>query len=421
MRLALSTVLVLLCAATAAAGTREPTTSRLPAAQADAIALRTRKSKLIVIATAIKVHPKGFADCRIVTLLKGKFQGRGKGAMFRMRFSKVMGNVWPVQGVTALFFLNPAIGGQTAVFDRKTVFELADPKHGMTAPDRDVIATVRLAAAGQYVMSAHRERALLKLPAPSTMLGTMLSASYVAVASIEEVHLSRRHLISARLTCRLESVFKGDIRPGKVEISVPKALVRADDPKIKRPQIKAGPAVLMFIRDKGGELKLISPYRGYFAIESRDKIADVSRELGNLVAKEKALRRHGLVGDPSKRTSIARTLQFWQSSWNANEAENVIACYSRNNKWRKEWDSGLTGKKRISGVIEGFGKGGAASAPRASIYVSLVSVEERKKGSQALATVTINVVTRDQLVERRPAVMTFSFENGMWLILHEGN
>jgi hypothetical protein len=95
----------------------------------------------------------------------------------------------------------------------------------------------------------------------------------------------------------------------------------------------------------------------------------------------------------------------------------VISCYSRRSKWRRLWNSGFAGKKRITQTIAEFG---GSDAERAQIYVSLVRIQERKKGAEALATVNINIVTRDQLVERRPAVMTFSFENGMWLILREG-
>jgi hypothetical protein len=254
------------------------------------------------------------------------------------------------------------------------------------------------------------------------MFGTVISATYVAIGTVEEVANSSNRMIRGRLTCRLDTVFKGNLRPGKYVITAPATLAVADDPKHKKPALKAGFAALMMVRAKGGDLRLISPRRGYFPLKSREEVAKVAKEIAEMVAKEKDLRRQGLVGDPSKRTSIQRTLQFWQTSWNANEVENVIACYSRKNKWRREWDSGFAGKRRIAKSIATFGKGGDDDdSPRAVMYVSLERIEERKKGREALATVNVNIVTRDQLVERQPAVMTFVFESGMWLILHEGN
>jgi hypothetical protein len=404
-------------------GARPAVVSELPAKEADAIAIRTGKAPLIVIAQAVKVWDKGIAECRIISVIKGKFEGRGKGRTFRVRFSKVLGGVWPEKGVTGLYFLRPAIGGQTSVFNRKTIFELTSEKHGLVAPTGDTIAVIKLAAAGQYVLSDQRAKMRLKVPAPDTMFGTMLSATYVAVGTIEETVYSSNSstTVAARLTCRLEAIFKGRIRPGKVIIDVPAVPGRAADPGKSRKQIKAGPAVLMFVKEKGGGLRLVSHRRGHFAIPDRDKISQTSKQLTELVAKEKELRRMGLIGDPSKRTSIAKTLKLWQTSWNANETQNVVSCYSRRSKWRREWDSGFSGKKRITKVVETFGAGDSTDSARAQIFISLVAIKEIKKGSQALATVTINVVTRDQLVERRPAIMTFAYENGMWLILHEGN
>ncbi len=422
MRFTISLALLLIGSPMAlAAGPSEPQ-QVLPAKVADAIAVRVEKAPLIVVAQAVKVwDARGQADCRIISVLKGKFEGRGKGRIFRVRYAKVMGAVWPEANVTAIYFLRPAIGGQTSVFNRKTVFELTSAKDGMAAPTKEILAVIKLAAAGQYVLSALREGVQLNVPAPETMLGTMLSATYVAIGTIEETVLSRKPNVAARLTCRLETVFKGDMRPGKVIVDVPAVPSKAADPKQARQEVRAGPAVLMFVREKGGDLRLISHRRGHFAIADRSQKTDTAKELTELVAKEKELRRLGLIGDPSKRTSIAKTLQLWQTSWNANEPHNVVSCYSRRSKWRREWDSGFAGKKRITKVVENFGSGGAADSERAQIYVSLMRIKEQKKGAEALATVSINIVTRDQLVERRPAIMTLAYENGMWLILHEGN
>jgi len=422
MRFTTSLALLLIGSSLAAAAGPEAPKQVLPAKEADAIAVRSEKAPLIVIARPIKVwDAKGQAECSIISVLKGKFEGRGKGRVFRVRYSKVMGGVWPEPNVTAIYFLRPAVGGQTSVFDRKTVFELTSGKHGMAAPTKEIMAVVKLAAAGQYVLSTMRESVQLKVPAPETMLGTMLSATYVAIGTIEEAVLSRKPSVAARLTCRLETVFKGDIRPGKVIVDVPAVPGKATDPGKERREVRAGPAVLMFVREKGGNLRLVSHRRGFFAIPDRDNKTEMAKELTELVAREKELRRLGLIGDPSRRTSIAKTLQLWQTSWNANEPHNVISCYSRRSKWRRQWDSGFAGKKRITKVIAEFGNGGAPDSERAQIYVTLVRIKEQKKGAEALATVSINIVTRDQLIERRPAVMTFSYENGMWLILHEGN
>ncbi len=196
---------------------------------------------------------------------------------------------------------------------------------------------------------------------------------------------------------------------------MPKALALASDPKRKPLAVKAGPAVLMFVRarnkDTYGEFRMVSPYRGWFAIPQREAVADEAKHLAKLVADEIALRRQGLIGDPAGRTSIPKTLQLWQTSWNAKEVQNVISCYSQKSEWRRKWESGDKGQTEITKTIEDY---------PGRFYVTREGVAERKAACEMQVTVSINVVTNDRLVERQPAVMTFVYENGMWLILHEG-
>jgi len=379
---------------------------------ADALAERTSKTPLIAVAQPLKVwDKKGLAECRIIATLKGSFADRAR--TFRVRFGKVHGGVWPRKGVVAVFFLRLPVGKRTAPISRKTVFELLSDKEGLATPSEDVIAVVQLAVAGKYVRTVDRERVYLRLPAPGTLLGKVIDADYVTMGTIEEVRLSRKPEVAAQLDYRIETVFKGDLRPGRVFVNVPRVPAKALDPRHKPVNPRMGPAVLMFVQ-KGDTYALISPYRGCIGIKDRSGIAARAKELAEKVLAEKELRRKGLIGNPAGRATIKQTLQLWWRSWNAKEVENVISCYSRRSKWRLEWDSGRDGKKRISKVIRDYPE-------TAKIYVIHRRAALRKDGRAALVTVTIRVDAEDGPPEFRPAVMTFVRENGMWLILHEGN
>jgi hypothetical protein len=423
MRLAipLPTLLALLLAASAAGPARAGTIASLTTEEAEDLVVRTRKTPLVIVAQPVKVSEKGIAECQIVTVLKGGFERPTR--TFRVRFAKVFGGAWPEPGVTAVYFLRPPPGTGGSVSDPGTLFELVSDREGLASPTGEVIAVVKLAAAGKYVLTSERDRATIKLPAPDSMLGTMLSAGFVALATVEEVDLSGKQGISAKMTCRVEAAFKGRMNPGRIVVDVPAVFHEARDVKRKPlcERVKAGPAVLMFVAEKDGSFRTVSAYRGWFPIPPGEGTASRARELAALLEEEIELRRRGLVGDPAGRTSIEQTLQLWQDRWNANEIENVVGCYSRRNKWRKEWESGLAGKKRLADVLAGFGRGGASDGKRAFMYVTLERIEPVQKGRVALAHVDITVITRDDLVERRPAVMTFVFEDGMWLILHEGD
>ncbi|MHC4915061.1 MAG: hypothetical protein ACYTGB_06180 [Planctomycetota bacterium] len=390
-------------------GDPAPQDRPLPAEEADMIARRVGEAALVVVAVPIKVWDKGVAECRVLSVLKGKYDD----LTFRVRFVKVLGGVWPQRGVSAVYFLRPPVGGRTSILNNRTVFDLTSDKTGLAPPTAPLIAVARLAAAGRYTRFAERRRLAIKLPPPESKLGTMLSARYVAIGTIEEVHLSKQPLVAARLSCRLESVVKGKLQPGRLEIALPKGV--GDDPKLKPLAVKAGPAVLMFVkagnRDAFGEFRMVSPYRGWFEIESREDMAAEFTKLADLVNEEKELRRSGLVGDPAERTTVRKTLQLWQTSWNAKEVQNVISCYSHKSKWRRLWESGGKDRREIVSTIEEY---------PANFFVSLEGIEEKKGAREVLVRVSINVVTADEIVERRPAVMTFVYENGMWLILREG-
>ncbi len=426
MRLALALSLLLIAGAAGAARAADP--GGVPGARAsispqaaDALAVRASRAPLIVVAQPLKVWDKGLAECRVVSVLQGSFSDRAK--TFRVRFGKVHDGAWPQKGVVAVYFLRPPIGGRTSVFTRKTVFELISDTEGLAAPSENVIAVIRLVAAGKYTKASDRGRVDLKLPGPHTVLGTMIDATYVSIGTIEEANLVLDPKVAVQITFRVETVFKSPVRrdgksvlrPGRVIVNVPRVPAKVQDPGRRTLNPRVGPAVLMFSRMKrGGAFSLVSPYRGYIPIPDRSGIAARAKDLAEKALDEKELRRRGLIGNPASRASVRQTLQLWWRSWNAREAENVISCYSRKSKWRKRWESGLDGRNEISKVIQDY---------PADIYVVFDprNMKARKGGRELLVSVRVDVVAKDHPPELRPAVMTFVYENGMWLILHEGN
>jgi len=385
----------------------------LGAAEADSIAERTARSTLVAVAQAVKVRDSGIAECRLISLIKGQF----KGGSFQVRFSRLQGGVWPERGVTALYFLKPLVGGGSGALGRRTIFELISDRDGLASPGEEVVALVRKAAAGNYIRSGQQFRGEIRLPEPGTLLGTMLDASCAAIGTVEEVNFSTDRGVRAKLTCRLEAVFKGRLAPGPnpVIVEVPQPEAAAADPNRRPLDVKVGPAVLVFSQDrKSGAYRLVSPYRGWWEIPRREEVAVRARELTELLAAEKGLRAQGLVGEPATRASVSQTLQLWQNSWNAKEVENVISCYSRRSKWFARWDSGPQGQEEVAATVRDYPAG---------ICVSQEDPPQpRKDGAEMLVPVVITVVgERGQVTERRAVEMVFVRESGMWLILHEGN
>jgi hypothetical protein len=385
-------------------------------AQAESLVDRTNEAALVVVARPTTVRNDNTADCRVISVLKAPAGAKGMSS-FRVHFSKLHGGSWPERGVTAVYFLRPQEGGNTGYLPGRTAYELLSYKHGLAEPTESVIAVVKLAAEGKYVKASERGRTPLQLPAPETELGTLLSASYAALAVIEEVVLPDNREAAAILTCRLDEVFKGDLRKGqRISITVPALPQEAapTGPDSVRPEITAGPALLMFVRrGQGGPFQLVSSKRGYFRLgNSHQTIAGKTREVLDLVRQEKELRENGLVGDPARRISVAATLRLWQESWSAREIENVLSCYSRRSKWFKQWESGSDGRRAIAQAIESY---------PATFHATLERLEELPEAPIAKASVTLNLLSRDRDAERRSVVMTFIHENGMWLILDEGN
>ena len=414
MRLAL-TLSLMLAATTARAGQtgRSPATrATISVQEADRYSERTDRAQVIAMARPVKIWDKGdtgLAECRVISLMKGRL----KGKTFRVRFTKVLGNVWPEKGVAALYFLRPPVGGKTTLFTRKTLFELISEKEGLAAPTNDIISVVGLTVSGKYIKSKDRPRVKLDLPSPGSVAGTVLDASYVTVGTVQEVIHTRDPDLAAKIDYRIEKVLKGNIRPGRIFINVPKVRFQADDPKFKPLNPRVGPAVLMFVREaKGGPFETVSAYRGYTGIRDRTAIVDHVKELKEAVEKERRLRKQGLVGNPAGKESVKATLLVWQRSWNKKEAEKCISCYSRRSKWRRKWESGLKGKKELVKVIRDY---------KARVYAVAERIVERKNGKEALVTVNLHVVTGEGVTDVRTAVMTFVYENGMWLIFREGN
>jgi len=389
---------------------RTPVRARLSAEAADEIAERTAGAPLVIVGRTLRVTRDDQADCQVWSVLKGQYENK----TFRVRFSRIYGGAWPQAGVAAVYFLRPLGGSAKRPWTARTILELCSDTKGMASPTLDVRAVIKLTAQGKYIRSSERQRVMLKLPAADSVEGTVLDSSFVTLGTVEEVRLSQDPAIAAKLTYRIEQVLKGRVRPGKVIVNVPAVAAEVADPGRKRLTPRVGPAVLMFVRrSRGGPFETVSPYRGYIAVAGRARLGEWRREMRAAVAGELRLRKQGLVGNPAGKESVAATLLTWQRAWNAKEIEPVISCYSQRNKWSKKWASGIKGKRELTRILHDY-------PARIRAVLSRVKVVDKKRGL-AMASVRLRVVTNDNIDEVRPVVMTFVFENGMWLILEEGS
>jgi hypothetical protein len=413
MRLLMSLVLAMAAAAAAPAGedaADRAGRSALTEAGADNLAERAGRADAVVVAEARKVAEGGLAECRVVSALKG---GLKVNATFRVRFSRVYGGAWPEKGVTAVYFLkSPPSGGRTGLFRSKPPYNLISDTEGLAPPTADRIAVLQLAAAGKYVKSSGCPAVRVELPAPNTLEGMVIDASYVAAGAIQEVSLTKLADCAAVLDFRVEKVYKGELDRGRIFVRLPEANANAISPDQKPLTPKVGPAVLMFLREgPGGAYRLISPFRGCLGAAGPEALKELDEQLVGAVEKEQRLRRQGLVGNPGDRDTVAGTILAWQRSWEAKEITNVIACYSRQSPWRRKWESGPEGRRELAKVLEAY---------PAHIEVICDRVEQQEGKDRVAAHVRIRVISQGNFVEIRPAVMAFAFENGQWLIVDEG-
>ena len=68
----------------------------------------------------------------------------------------------------------------------------------MAPPTNDIMAVVKLAAAGKYLKSKERRRTVLKLPAPESVEGMVIDAAYATIGTVEEARLSPATLNAAQ-------------------------------------------------------------------------------------------------------------------------------------------------------------------------------------------------------------------------------
>jgi hypothetical protein len=415
MRSATVPTVVLLAAALAVAAPRarggEAALSRpaLPTAEADSLAERTGKAGTVIEAEPVSVEDDGLAECKAIRVLKGQYGNE----IFRVRFNRVFGGAWPEKGVRAIFFLREASVKSTGGFFAKRIdFELISDKDGMAAPTPENAAVVQLAAAGKYAPAPRRPAVRLELPPADSLEGMVIDAPFVASGVIEEVSLVKDRDSAAKLDFRIEKCFKGDLPRGRIFVRVPAVGEGPADPARKALTPRAGPAALMFVSEgPGGTFRLLSPYRGCVGLAANEKVKDLDERLAGAIELEKRLRREGLVGDATGHESVAGTLLTWQRAWNAKEIENAMACYSRRSKWREKWESGPEGRRELTKVIQDY---------PARIEVVCDRIEP-KGAERADVSVRLRIVSAGDFVEVRPAVMTFAFENGQWLIQDEGN
>lgn len=388
-----------------------PVRSALSTADADNLAERTERSETVVVAEACKVGDQGLAECRVLSALKGSLKAK---ATFRVRFSRVYGGAWPEKGVTAIYFLKSSPGGgRTGFFRSQPPLTLISDTEGLAPPTAERIAVLQLAAAGKYLKGPARPAVRVELPAPNSLEGMVIDASCVAAGTVQEVSLTKLTDYAAVLDFRVEKVFKGDLERGRILVRVPEANPNAIAPEQKPLTPKAGPAVLMFLREGPGEAyRLISPFRGYLSTAGPEVLRELHAQLAAAVEKEQQLRQQGLVGNPGDRDTVAGTLLAWQRSWEAKEIANVLACYSRQSPWRRKWESGPEGRRELARVLEVY--------PAHIEVICDRVVEQKESKDRATAHVRIRVISQGNYVEIRPAVMTLAFENGQWLIVDEG-
>ena len=427
MRFTLALV-VLLAAAPAApavpAGAAETIRSRATIQDSDLLAEHTDTAKLVVLARPTKVWDDGRAQCQVISVYKGDYADK----TFLVRFDRVLGGVWPQKGVTAIYFLRLPVGGETReplLFNRKTIFDLIDADQALVPPTDENIAVIKLAVEGKYVQQRHRIRKSVALPDLNTLDRQVMESRYVVVGAVEEVRHSREEGVRAKVSFRIEKVFKGDIPPGQVLVKVPAVQTDVINPEFKKADPKVGPAAMMLIREKdGGALRLLSPSRGYWPLVDEEHgmpgelvARDTEKDIKSALAEERRLRAEGIIGRLDDRDTVEKTLRAWATSWNEVDIDNCISCYSQDNKWRRQWDNGgIQAKRELIKTMQAF----RVADSRPSIDVTLEQVEEHGE-NQAKAVVSLRIHTAEQLVDVRTAVMTFVFENGMWLILEEGN
>lgn len=413
MRSAIALLTVLLSAAWAApqsgAGEAQPARPALSVAEADSLADRTERSTVVAEAEALEVDDAGLAECRVVNVLKGQY----KDGTFRVRFDRVFGGAWPEKGVRAIFFLREtAVKSTGGFFGSRIDFELISDMDGLATPAPEKIALVQLVVAGKYVRGSRRPTVRLELPAPDSLEGQVIDAPFVASGAIQEVSLSKVPDCAAVLDFRIERCFKGDLERGRILVRVPAVREDAADPARKPLAPRAGLAALMFVREgPGGAFRLLSPYRGYVGLAANEKIKDLNERLTEAIETEKRLRRDGLVGDMTGHDTVAGTILSWQRAWNTKEIENAMACYSRRSKWRQKWESGPEARVELAKIIQDY---------PARIEVICDRIDQ-KEPDRAVVSVRLRVISAGNFVEVRPALMTFVFENGQWLILEEGN
>lgn len=417
MRPPLTLWLVLLAAPLAAAGEPpapeappaakaepEPVRLRITEPEADSLADRAARSDLVLVVEPERFREETLAECRVVSVLKG--QCREQDGVL-VQFRKVFGGAYPRKGETAVCFLTLTAEERRG----RPVYALISETGGMAPPTPERLALLRLAAAGRY--QSRKQLARLQVPGPETLAGMVLDAPFAALGVIEEVSLpAGDEAAAARISFRVEQVFKGELDRGPLLVYVPRVPAGAEDPARRPLAPRAGPAALMFYRRKaGGRLVLLSPYRGCVPVADQGAAwKETAARLAEAVRNEKRLRELGLVGSVADRDTVAATIVSWERAWNSRAVEECIACYSRRSPFRRKWESGPEGRKELLSARDAF---------RGQLAIVTDKIEE-KDPSTAVASVRLRIVTEDQFVDVRPAEMTFAFENGQWLILDEG-
>lgn len=363
------------------------------AAPGRALERSVRAASLVVLAQRGRVTRPAPRPVLWTFDVAGILKGDAAPSELVVDLEKAPVGLWPKRGEPRVLCLAPAGGG---------VYELASYLQSIVPPEEAEAVRSLVAAAADVARVAVPDSETAKPPATPERVP---DRPQDAAAKLMRRRIAETDTILVGTLSGIRAEEKGTVGVFRVQESLLGYGGFTDPIAVRLPgRVTEAGTYVLFLRGSltDATLSVTSPEWGAV------RIADAAQE-----EKIKASVRAAAGGPRKALTTIHAALAEWQASWNARDLERCMKCYASRSALRREYEEGgEKGRAKLEEQMKSFPGKVALSLQRISLAA--------RPGARAADVTVLLRLAADGLEDSRTATMQLVFEDGEWLILHEG-